>query len=213
MPENLIAPLRFGVVQSNLYRGSYPKNHNKRFLQRLGLKTIVSVTPEPLDEDMAEFCKSEGIQMVYIQCAGADSKSKKKRGVPVPYSAATKAVEYMIDADLAPMYIHCLNGAQVTCLLVACLRKLSFWSMSAIMDEYLRHSDMEAAEQMFVEQFRAEINVPASVVPWAWQGLSKGGVVRHHPTLKLKKKNASEDSKEDSKEDLDNDNNKAEIKS
>ncbi|CAN6649241.1 putative tyrosine-protein phosphatase Oca6p [Trichomonascus vanleenenianus] len=184
-PKDLIAPLRFGVVQPNLYRGSYPRDHNVRFLERLNLKTIVSVTPEPLKEQDAivQFARDHGIKLVHVECAAAESKSKKKRGVPVPYRVAQKTVEYMIDADMAPMYIHCLNGSQVTCLLVACLRKLCFWSTAAIAEEFLRHSDMEAKDQLFVENFRAEITVPRHPVPWMWKGLSKLGVVKNHPTL------------------------------
>ncbi|KAA8916534.1 hypothetical protein TRICI_001397 [Trichomonascus ciferrii] len=187
MPRELIAPLRFGVVEPNLYRGSYPRPHNIRFLERLNLKTILSVTPEGFapGDPIYEFAQKNGIELVHIECAGAQSKSKKKRGVPLSYSVAIRAVEYMINADYAPMYVHCLNGSQVTCLIVACLRKLSFWSMAAIVDEFLRHSEHEAADQSFVQDFRAEIAVPKNAAPWMWKGLSRMGVVKNHPTLKI----------------------------
>lgn len=186
-PQELIAPLRFGVVQPNLYRGSYPRPQNIRFLKRLRLKTILSVTPEGFKpgDPIYEFAKENDIQLIHIECAGAQSKSKKKRGIPMSYSVSTRAVEYMINADYAPMYVHCLNGSQVTSLIVACLRKLSFWSMAAIVDEFLRYSELEGADQTFVQDFRAEIAVPKNAVPWMWKGLSRLGVVKNHPTLKI----------------------------
>lgn len=267
-PDSLIPPLRFHVIQPNLYCGSYPRLRNKRFLEGLGLKTILSITPEPIggfpkdqkpnsasstessspapfakqqsldekqakdsseaidsntkpkekeekeeiipvikqekekkkaeknkdkdnvdlakeDEWLLKFAKEQNINLVHIPSAPPSNKSKKKRGVPLEYEVVRQACQYMIDQDFAPMYIHCMNGSQVTCLLVACLRKLSFWSMAAISDEFLRYCDMEPADANFVEGFSAEIEVPQHTVPWIWQGLSKTGVVKHHPTLKF----------------------------
>ncbi|VVT54913.1 uncharacterized protein SAPINGB_P004325 [Magnusiomyces paraingens] len=189
--DPLIPPLRFHVVQPDLYCGSYPRPRNRRFLEGLGLTAILSVTPTPLgtdpDEDawLVEFARENNIQLIHIPSAPASSKSKKKRGVPLEYDVARKALQVMIDQTSAPLYVHCMNGSQVSCLLVACLRKLSFWSMAAISDEFLRYCDMEPADANFVEGFRAEISVPEEKVPWIWQGLSKTGVVRHHPTLKF----------------------------
>lgn len=257
VPDLLIPPLRFHVISSNLYCGSYPRNRNKRFLEGLGLKTILSITPSPIGGDpkkcqkdpvivgskddteqerndkvlaadkknpheeikemgeetdeskskkkdgkkskdkkdkanlsiedswLVEFAAAQNIQLIHIPSAPASDKSKKKRGVPLEYNVARLACEYMINQDLSPMYIHCMNGSQVTCLVVACLRKLSFWSMAAISDEFLRYCDMEPADANFVEAFRAEIEVPKNPVPWIWQGLSKTGVVKHHPTIKF----------------------------
>lgn len=256
-PDPLIPPLRFHVIQPNLYCGSYPRLRNKRFLEGLGLKTILSITPEPIggypkdkkpsptpstesllatptaqqsqeeskdssdtlnndgkskekdstkekdkkkadknkdkdnvdlakeDEWLIKFAKEQSINLVHIPSAPPSNKSKKKRGVPLEYEVVRQACQYMIDQDFAPMYVHCMNGSQVTCLLVACLRKLSFWSMAAISDEFLRYCDMEPADANFVEGFSAEIEVPQHTVPWIWQGLSKTGVVKHHPTLKF----------------------------
>lgn len=236
-PDLLIPPLRFHVIAPNLYCGSYPRPRNKRFLEGLGLKTILSVTPSPiggysdevkekskekdkgkgkdktrdegnnkaegnkedkkdkkakenmdlavLDKWLLEFAAEQNIDLVHIPSASASDKSKKKRGVPLEYDVARLACQYMINQDISPIYLHCMNGSQVSCLLIACLRKLSFWSMAAISDEFLRYCDMEPADANFVEGFRAEIDVPENTVPWIWQGLSKTGVVKHHPTIKF----------------------------
>ena len=43
----LVPPLRFSQVEEGVYRGAYPSLINQRFLTRLGLRTIVSLLPEP----------------------------------------------------------------------------------------------------------------------------------------------------------------------
>lgn len=184
--SQLIAPLRFGVVQPNLYRGSYPHPQNVEFLKQLRLKTIISLTPQPLDQpELLQYAKENNIEMIHIECAGPKSASKKKRGVSLSYDIVQRVVEYMINADYAPLYVHCLNGSQVTGLAVACLRKLCFWSLASIEDEFLRYSDIDVADQLFIEQFRAQINLAKHLAPWVWKGLSRTGVVRNHPTLKI----------------------------
>lgn len=189
--EPLHPPLRFNVIQPNLYRGSYPRPRNLDFLLGLGLKTILSITPSPLGTNAAEdqwlldFAAANDIQLIHVKSGDSSAKSKKKRGVPIAYEIVRTACEYMIDADKAPLYVHCVNGSHVTCLVVACLRKLSFWSTAAISEEFLRYGDMEFADRQFVEGFRAEISVPPKPVPWVWKGLSKQGIVRSHPTLKI----------------------------
>lgn len=107
----------------------------------------------------------------------------------------------MINAAMAPMYVHCVNGSHVTCLVVASLRKLSFWSTAAITDEFLRYGEMELADRQFVEGFRAQIEVPSETVPWMWKGLSRQGIVRNHPTLKISDKKKAEDGEKPEKSD------------
>lgn len=192
--QPLHPPLRFNVIQPNLYRGSYPRPRNLDFLLGLGLKTILSITPSPLGTNAAEdqwlldFAAANNIQLIHVKSGDSSAKSKKKRGVPIAYEVVRTACEYMIDAEKAPLYVHCVNGSHVTCLVVACLRKLSFWSTAAISDEFLRYGDMELADRQFVEGFRAEISVPPKPVSWVWKGLSRQGIVRNHPTLKISEK-------------------------
>jgi tyrosine-protein phosphatase OCA6 len=190
MPSNqltpLIAPLRFGVVGPNVYRGSYPQPHSVRFLKRLGLKTIISITPEPLvDGPVKQFAVDSGINLIHVACGPSTEKSKKKRAVPLSYGEARHVLELILDSSVSPVYIHCLNGSQVTCLIVACLRKLSFWSTEAIADEFQRYSDWELEDQRFIQEFKSQIKVPQQTVSWMWQGLSMSGVVKNHPDLKI----------------------------
>ncbi len=61
----LLPPLRFSAVEFGIFRGAYPTLKNYRFLKRLSLKTVISVTPEPPIVDLVEFCKHENIRLVH----------------------------------------------------------------------------------------------------------------------------------------------------
>ena len=53
----LVPPLRFSQVEEGVYRGAYPSLINQRFLTRLGLRTIVSLLPEPPADDLLQWCE------------------------------------------------------------------------------------------------------------------------------------------------------------
>ena len=51
VPEIYVPPLRFSMVQPSLYRGAYPREVNFKFLETLQLKTIISLTPNPITKN------------------------------------------------------------------------------------------------------------------------------------------------------------------
>jgi hypothetical protein len=59
-------PLRFGVVNPGIYRGGYPTLPNYRYLSRLQLKTIISLTPEPPVQDLITFGEMAGATCIHI---------------------------------------------------------------------------------------------------------------------------------------------------
>ncbi|KAK9451380.1 tyrosine phosphatase family-domain-containing protein [Limtongia smithiae] len=180
-PPLLATPLRYGTVQPKVYRGLYPRKINLPYLRRLQLKTILSITPEPLIPEIQEFCREQGIQMIHIKTP----KPSKKKLVSLTNDEVTRAIEIIISQRYMPLYMHCLNGSQISCLVIACLRKLSFWRTSSIFSEFSYYSDVTAADHKFVHEFAAEIQLPNDPVPWVWMGLSRS-IVENHPTLKIK---------------------------
>lgn len=174
---SLVTPLCFSAIQPNLYRGSYPREINLPFLETLRLKYIVSLTPEPLTNDnvMASFCTDKEIQTLHIECSN-EKKSKtkvkrKKKQVPIEYDVVVQCVQFLIDKRHYPCYIHCTNGELVTSLVVACLRKLSYWSTVSIFNEYLTYtSSINIHERSFIENFNLEIEINdldmKDKVPW-----------------------------------------------
>ena len=62
----LTPPTRFGYVNPGVSRGGYPTLRNFRFLSRLQLKTIVSLTPEAPTTDLVLFAEMAGIKLVHF---------------------------------------------------------------------------------------------------------------------------------------------------
>lgn len=186
--EPLVPTLRFNSVQSNLHRGGYPRKVNFPFLDSLGLKSIISLTSKPINEDsdpdLYNFARMRNIRLIHIECA--QSGKGKKRGVPMGYSTVLEALKYVIHAEYAPVYIHCFNGGQVTSLIVACLRKIQFWSSIAIFNEFINFTtNITVNDRSFVEGFKGEIQIqPGGKAEWLWVGISKG-VVGSHPKIKV----------------------------
>lgn len=187
--QTLVPTLRYSQVQPGLYRGAYPRLINFAFLKSLDIKTIVSLIPKAitreLDPHLHEFAQSHGISLVHIECA--QSGKGKKRGVPLSYAAVLEALKIMIHTNNAPVYIHCLNGGQVTSLVVACLRRLQFWSSISIFNEFINFTtSITVNDRAFVEGFEGEVEVCAEgKVDWLWAGLSMEVVVKH-PKFKVK---------------------------
>jgi tyrosine-protein phosphatase OCA6 len=84
-------PLRFGMVEDHppLYRGSYPLARHLSFLERLGLKSILSITPEPLGEDVASWCAAQGIGMIHLKLP----KQSKTETHPIGYYETKLALQ------------------------------------------------------------------------------------------------------------------------
>ncbi|CAG8628699.1 8072_t:CDS:2 [Paraglomus brasilianum] len=176
----LIPPFRYAIVEGEVYRGAYPKSRNLRFLKRLHLKTILSLCPNPPAGDLVDFCKEYNIKNITLQV------NKVKDNVPLSYSKAIQAIQIIIDPENQPIYVHCLDGANVTGLVIACLRKLQMWSVPSAMGEFLRFlrgGVISSEENEFVEKFSAEIEIPCTIPTWLWGG--RVDFVKH-PTLKLK---------------------------
>ncbi|CAG8564498.1 1331_t:CDS:10 [Paraglomus occultum] len=176
----LIPPFRYAIVEDEVYRGAYPKSRNLRFLKRLHLKTILSLCPNLPAGDLADFCKEYNIKNITLQV------NKVKDNVPLSYSKAVQAIQIIIDPENQPIYVHCLDGANVTGLVIACLRKLQMWSVPSAMGEFLRFlrgGVTSSEENEFVEKFSAEIEIPCTIPIWLWSG--RVDFVKH-PTLKLK---------------------------
>ncbi|KAF2077126.1 hypothetical protein CYY_001573 [Polysphondylium violaceum] len=177
--DPLIPPFRFAIVEEGLYRGSYPTDKNFRFLKRLKLKTIVSLTPKPPMKSFYTFCERQNTNVKHF------TVSKFKDDVTLSASQVVQLLELMIDPSQLPMYVHCLDGANVTGTIFMCLRKLQNWNLSVIFTEFTRFTrggTIASAEAEFVETFKAEIDVQPSIPNWLWQGIR----MTKHPTLKLR---------------------------
>ncbi|OZJ06829.1 hypothetical protein BZG36_00061 [Bifiguratus adelaidae] len=180
--ELLSPPFRFAIVEEGLFRGAYPKQRNLRFLKRLKLRTFLSLTPSPLDDAARDFCKGNKIECIHLQV-----DRWKEDNVPLTYKRTVLAIQYIINPDHHPLYLHCLDGSNVTGLVIACMRRLQLWTLASTFIEYshyLRTSGLSSDESEFIERFnKVEIVIPRRIPPWLWGGQVPFDV---HPILKLK---------------------------
>lgn len=58
-------PYRYAMVCPGIYRGAYPCLPNFRFLSRLQLKTVISLSPEEPSADIKAFTEMAGATVVY----------------------------------------------------------------------------------------------------------------------------------------------------
>lgn len=65
----LVPPARFAHVCPGVMRGAYPTLRNFRFLSRLQLKTIISLTPEAPTADLVLFSEMAGLKIVHFPIA------------------------------------------------------------------------------------------------------------------------------------------------
>lgn len=184
---NYTPPLRFSIVNTDVYRGAYPILRNFRFLRKLRIRTIISIIPELPNADLVAFAGLENIDIQHVQAL---------RLAPLNTQLQTKLAKILsvlVDSMNHPVYIHCLDGRRLTGLLVLLLRRLQCWSPQFSFTEFWRYqdsrgvtiSDLERSSrdiEKFLLDFNEEIVIPETIPSWLWGG-DRATVV---PGLKLK---------------------------
>lgn len=164
VPLSLVPPFRAARVENGVHRGAYPVLRNFPYLRRLRLRTIVSLIPEPPTYDLKCFAEAEHIQLHHIHAERA------KGEVQLLPSELGEALQLLMNVDLHPLYVHCLDGRHVTGLVVMGLRKLQQWDIKAAHAEYLRFTGEEQDEVAFIADYTGPLLVPPHLPPWLWGG-------------------------------------------
>ena len=175
----IFPPFRFACVEENLYRGAYPKERNYRFLKRLKLRSILSLTPSSPTAPLLAFCDKNGIQSIHVKV------DKPKEDIPLTFSQVTSILKLILEPSNHPMFVHCLDGTLVTGMIVACLRKVQCRSNSSALKEYSRFFDEEDVaspeESDFLEKYQTELEINIENAP-TWIPIPP----KRHPVLKVK---------------------------
>lgn len=177
----LIPPFRFCMIEDGIYRGAHPSLKNMRFLQRLHLRTILSLVPDPAGptRDLVDYCATEQIRhrWEYLEKYDDDKFSHTPQLV-------ASLLSDMVDPRNHPLYIHCRDGAHNTGLVIMCLRRLQNWALPTIYNEFRRYTKSNFItydEKRFVESFRATVTIPMHIPSWLWCGTR----YRRHPSIDL----------------------------
>ncbi|KAI9269075.1 tyrosine phosphatase family-domain-containing protein [Phascolomyces articulosus] len=148
--EALIPPENFNMVCEHVYRSSFPKKKHFRFLQKLKLKSVLTLILEDYPEQNMKFLEERGIKFLQFGIAG-----NKEPFVQIPEDKISAALAAILDKRNHPMLIHCNKGKHRTGCLIGCLRKLQNWSHTSIFDEYRRfsHPKSRSMDQQFIELY------------------------------------------------------------
>lgn len=191
----LIPPFRYSVVEGSnrqeaLYRSAFPTSKNFRFLKRLQLKTIISLIPKngEGEQDLRQFCSRNSIHHEIFPVSGNQeplAKDENDFNAPAPtHALCANVLTLCIDPDRLPLLIHDTNGAHVTGLIIALLRRLQNYSMDFYIEEFIRFTKnhyMDDDEQSFIARFFLEVTLPRRLPNWLWGGER----LSRHPTLPL----------------------------
>ncbi|PWN92973.1 protein-tyrosine phosphatase, partial [Acaromyces ingoldii] len=146
----LVPPDNFAMVNTYVYRSSFPKKKHFAFLETLGLKSVLTLILEEYPEPNMRFLDANGITFFQFGIPG-----NKEPFVSIPPDKIGAALVTILDRRNHPMLIHCNKGKHRTGCLIGCLRKLQQWSLTTIFDEYRRFSypKSRSMDQEFIELF------------------------------------------------------------
>lgn len=116
------APIeRFQRVDDRLYRGAQPGEQGFRFLQSLGIRTIINLREEQDADRTREQQLVESLGMRYVNLPVKDgSFFTRSRRIP---EATIQAFFDLVDTtDAGPVFVHCRRGADRTGAIVGFYR-------------------------------------------------------------------------------------------
>ncbi|CCF59731.1 hypothetical protein KAFR_0H03210 [Kazachstania africana CBS 2517] len=147
----IVPPENFSHVVGQIYRSSFPRLENFKFLkERLNLKSVLVLIPEDYPQENLNFLTDSKIKLFQVGMSG-----NKEPFVNIPSNLLTKALEITINPENHPILIHCNRGKHRTGCLIGCIRKLQMWSLTMIFDEYRRFAfpKARALDQQFIEMY------------------------------------------------------------
>ena len=101
-----------------------------RYLQKIKLKSVLTLVPESMPENVLEFYESNNITLYQFGVPG-----NKEPFVDIPEDKIALAVAKLLDCATHPILVHCNKGKHRTGCLIGCLRKIQHWSHISICEE------------------------------------------------------------------------------
>ncbi|PKI84325.1 hypothetical protein MVES_001628 [Malassezia vespertilionis] len=105
LPEELVPPENFAMVNSWIYRSSFPKKKHFPFLKTLGLRSVLTLILEDYPEQNINFLDENGIRFFQYGIPG-----NKEPFVQIPDKTITAALVTLLDRRNYPILIHCNKG-------------------------------------------------------------------------------------------------------
>ncbi len=139
---------KLGRIGPGLYRGAQPGSDDLRYLQSIGIRTIVN-----LREGHSERTEAEALGLSVIEIpmhAGLD--------VPPPTPDQVDAfLRTVLDPSKQPVFVHCLRGADRTGAMIAIYRiEVDGWTNEQAIEEMQAYgfNDLYQGLLAFVRQYK-----------------------------------------------------------
>ena len=150
---------------------------------------MISMVPKHLmTQDLIDFCKEERIDHLIFPASASQCPLDANELDPIApaptHALVAQVLAICIDSERLPLLIHCTNGAHITGLIIALLRRLQNFSADYYFEEYTRFTklhEMEEDERQFISRFFTEITLPIIIPSWLWGGER----LSRHPTIPL----------------------------
>ena len=130
------ASLRPCKVMSGVYRSGFPAAKNERFLEHLGLRTVLYIGSEPHGR-MRPFYDERGIALHCIP-VGHNRMTRDTVFECLNAAALREVLAIVRDPGLRPLLVHDDRGSHRVGCVVGCLRKLQGWAVTSAFAEYRR---------------------------------------------------------------------------
>ena len=169
-PDGTARPVNFQTIGPGLYRSSYPQPPHFYELDKLNLKTIVTLVPQTLPEPYAKFISRNEITHHHIPIL-----ANKDPDIYTSDDTICKVLELMLDQSNYPMLIHCNKGKHRTGCVTASFRRVTGWTFEACVAEYEQYAKPKdrALDKVFIGRFN-----PLPLKPNAIERGYVGGIWR-----------------------------------
>jgi tyrosine-protein phosphatase SIW14 len=127
-------PTNFGTVVPGVYRSSYPQSEDYPFLEKLGLKTVVTLVQKDFPAGYKSFLNKNDIKHHVFDMTGTKKEA-------IPPRLMKNILQLVLDQRNYPLLIHCNHGRHRTGCVVAVVRKFSGWDVTPILDEYKAYAE------------------------------------------------------------------------
>jgi hypothetical protein len=138
--------------------------------------------PEEPIKDLQEYCAVKNILLIHHKA------SKFSSFITVNNDTVCDILSVLANSMNHPVYVHCLDGANITSAVIASLRILQMWTPAAAIVEYCRFmrdpmESIDTEEVNFVTSIHGSVDITSSCIPaWLWGGEAPTS----HPVFELK---------------------------
>lgn len=135
-------PPAFGRVERGVYRSGPPTRASVPFLARLRLSNALFLSAEHLQAEPRAALSALGVA---VSAKGTRAWSPGPEWRPVNSRLLKEALEFVADARNHPVLLVCASGSHETGAVVACLRRMQGWGLTAALEEYRRFAGPRAS--------------------------------------------------------------------